>query len=704
MPLWRDEPRPTWGTHATLVAVSLVSVASLARVFDGPRYLAWALPGLALGAVITFILGRRSLGAALVVLLGAWVLTLPALFARADSFYLLPSARAVTTIRELLASGVTEAARATAPVGAEARYLILVWTSFLFLGFLGASWLVVRRPVGVVISALGVVAFSGGVGVGPGRDAIAVATVVAAGAFFLSEGRHRIELWGRSSVPAWFGIPTLAAISLFAAAAPFLFGAGALVNLRSVVRPRLVIIKPLSDIKRQLEVDPPIEVLRVTAERPTYWRLTGLDDYDGAEWVLRARPRDVRNGAIPRPDPPPTGDVLTQQYRLTSLLAPWLPAAYAASSISTEAQVEVDAGSQTLLLRGGTSPGLSYTVDSQLPRVTQNLVVPPRGVSDPREQLFGEIAKPIANTRSPLDAARRLESYFKGFNYDEEVAGGHSVQRLQRFLADRRGYCEQFAATMTLMLRGLGFDARVGVGFLPGSLSGGEHIVSTRDAHAWVEANIPGSGWVNFDPTPDRGVASVVPPELEQQIEAPPEVTAVPQPTPVQEDQAGQATETGGGMPVRRFAPYVIAALVLSAPSAAKRIRRSRRRSARPPAAVLGAFAELTDRAADLGFSSGPAETQREFGARLFRTGGSDEAIAACAQLVDITTRSLYGPSAATDRDAAAAWQALPAVLSGLRGRVPGWRRAVAVFDPRTLLPLEAIGRFRPMFLRTRPA
>src|SRR5581483_2603698 len=290
---------------------------------------------------------------------------------------------------------------------------------------------------------------------GGGRNAVAVAGVAVIALFFLFEGRHRIERWGRARTPVWFGVPTIVAASVFAAFAPTLFGEGPALNINSPLRPRLIIIKPLSDVRRQLKVDPPLEVMRVIAPRPGYWRLTALDTYDGAEWLLRAHPRSVEKGVIPPPNPAPVGDQITQRYRLTSLLAPWLPAAYAANTVNSPATVDVDTPSQTLLLRGSTRPGLVYTVSSTIPRVTQNVAAPPHPTGNRPERIFANVARPwVAGARTPLDIARRIERHFRGYTYDENVPGGHSVARLQAFLAARRGYCEQFAATMTLMLRG----------------------------------------------------------------------------------------------------------------------------------------------------------------------------------------------------------------------------------------------------------
>jgi protein-glutamine gamma-glutamyltransferase len=54
------------------------------------------------------------------------------------------------------------------------------------------------------------------------------------------------------------------------------------------------------------------------------------------------------------------------------------------------------------------------------------------------------------------------------------------------------------------MLRTLGIPAREVNGFLPGEFNdlAGDYIVRASDAHSWVEAYFPGSGWVTFDPTP----------------------------------------------------------------------------------------------------------------------------------------------------------------------------------------------------------
>lgn len=701
MSLWRDDPRPSGATLVALVAVSLVAVGSLSRLFVGPTYLAWALPAATIGSAFALYFGRRSLGLGFAFVAAGWALSFPGLFARTADGSAFPTLSGFRTAWRLMASGVSEAAKAVPPLESELRYMALVWTAFLFLGFLGASWVVVRRPVGAIISCLGIVTFSGSLGDGPGRTWFAVGTIAMTGAFFLSEGRQRIERWasGHVRVPGWLGVPTLGVACAIAVGAPFVLGDAPLVELRSAIRPRLVIIKPLSDIRRQLKVDPPLEVMRVVADRATYWRLTALDRYDGREWVLEARPRPIREGVAQPPEPPTTGDTLEQQYRLTSLLSPWMPAAYAARAIDTGASVDLDERSQTLLLRDDTTPGLAYTVSSQLPRITVNTTGPLRTATDPNERLLGDRARTIVtDARTPLEVARRLEAHFHAYTYNEDVDGGHTMQRLQRFLEQRIGYCEQFAATMTLMLRGLGIDARVGVGFLPGTQSQGEFVVSTREAHAWVEALIPGVGWTSFDPTPPRDGTSPSEPEPEETqltTPPPPTQTGLPASTPEPQRQPDDITQPASAPFPAPVVWSMVAFAVLASIPITKRVRRRLRKTADPSRSIAGAYAELVDRARELGWSPRPSETQREFVGRAAGHTEHDR-----NGLDRLTARALYGPPGVTPDEARTAWTALSASIARMRRRAALWRRLVAPLDPRTLAPPGLFMRAR-LRLRT---
>jgi len=69
---------------------------------------------------------------------------------------------------------------------------------------------------------------------------------------------------------------------------------------------------------------------------------------------------------------------------------------------------------------------------------------------------------------------------------------------------ERRGYCEQFASAMVVLLRAAEIPARLVTGYAPGTLNPltGLYEVRNSDAHAWVEVFFPGVGWVEFEPTP----------------------------------------------------------------------------------------------------------------------------------------------------------------------------------------------------------
>jgi transglutaminase-like putative cysteine protease len=67
-------------------------------------------------------------------------------------------------------------------------------------------------------------------------------------------------------------------------------------------------------------------------------------------------------------------------------------------------------------------------------------------------------------------------------------------------LEKRQGTCRDFAVLMIEAVRALGFAARFVSGYVYNP-SRTEDVVGGGNTHAWVRIFLPGSGWVEFDPT-----------------------------------------------------------------------------------------------------------------------------------------------------------------------------------------------------------
>lgn len=80
----------------------------------------------------------------------------------------------------------------------------------------------------------------------------------------------------------------------------------------------------------------------------------------------------------------------------------------------------------------------------------------------------------------------------------------------------RRGFCEHFASSFTLLMRAADIPARVVTGYQGGELNqvGDYLIVRQSDAHAWSEVWLEDRGWVRVDPT-----AAVSPDRVEQGLD-----------------------------------------------------------------------------------------------------------------------------------------------------------------------------------------
>jgi hypothetical protein len=123
---------------------------------------------------------------------------------------------------------------------------------------------------------------------------------------------------------------------------------------------------------------------------------------------------------------------------------------------------------------------------------------------DPRiEAIASEIRR---RTATPVETARALVIHLRStYAYSLNVNDAAVASPLTHFLIERKpGHCEYFATALAILLRLDGIPSRVVNGFYGGESSEltGQVILRQSDAHSWVEAFIPGEGWITLDPTP----------------------------------------------------------------------------------------------------------------------------------------------------------------------------------------------------------
>jgi hypothetical protein len=114
-----------------------------------------------------------------------------------------------------------------------------------------------------------------------------------------------------------------------------------------------------------------------------------------------------------------------------------------------------------------------------------------------------------AQAPTRFDAVIAVEEWLRShatYTLDSPVPG-RDEDAVDRFLfVDRVGFCEQFAAAETVLLRAAGIPARLATGLAAGvPAEDGRRLFREKDLHAWVEVFYPGIGWAPSDPT--AGVA-----------------------------------------------------------------------------------------------------------------------------------------------------------------------------------------------------
>ena len=111
-----------------------------------------------------------------------------------------------------------------------------------------------------------------------------------------------------------------------------------------------------------------------------------------------------------------------------------------------------------------------------------------------------------SGTTGTMDLLRSISAAIHNdFHYKRRVEKG--TQRPHETLTSRQGSCRDFALLMMEAARYLGLAARFVSGYIyipdkkSGVAAGAGALTGGGATHAWMQAYLPGAGWVDFDPT-----------------------------------------------------------------------------------------------------------------------------------------------------------------------------------------------------------
>lgn len=120
--------------------------------------------------------------------------------------------------------------------------------------------------------------------------------------------------------------------------------------------------------------------------------------------------------------------------------------------------------------------------------------------------LIVSLAKSLAVRGDKTATLQRVLDHLGSSRYTYTLKGlPLSKNPLESFFFDSpSGNCEYFASAMAVLLRVNDIPSRLVGGYRGGYYNemGKYYLVPQKNAHVWVEAHIPGKGWVRYDPTP----------------------------------------------------------------------------------------------------------------------------------------------------------------------------------------------------------
>lgn len=300
------------------------------------------------------------------------------------------------------------------------------------------------------------------------------------------------------------------------------------------------------------------DIMRVESPKPSYWRANALDVFTGTAWVTsqafleRSSAEQTPRGwvyTVPPAAVGPPGNAVTEVFHIEAAYTNYLFTGGDPLEVQMADRVALRLNDmRSLHVSKALGPVLDYSLLAVIPEldpealigtdreypsdVISYLSLPFPQVSaltqDDKDAQWRSLAPEavgpdgwewadlyavneqiVGDATDPYDVTLRIEKTLREqFDYSLTPPESDYSSPYAAFLLDTQtGYCQHFAGTMAFLLRYNGIPARVAVGFTSGDRQGTDtYLVSTGNAHAWVEVYFHGVGWVAFDPTPGRSI------------------------------------------------------------------------------------------------------------------------------------------------------------------------------------------------------
>ncbi len=256
---------------------------------------------------------------------------------------------------------------------------------------------------------------------------------------------------------------------------------------------------------------------RMPAQEQLYWRGLVLWYFDGREW------QKGKSNPTLSPQLQHSGETISYKVTLEPHQRKWLFGLDIPTKTPDKVKYTNDFLLRTTqkinqLYQYELSSALHYRIQPQISPWERSAGLKIPSNTNPQTlQLGRQLRQQYTSAEEIIQAALSIYRQ-QEFYYTLQPPLTPGFDPVDQFLFQtRRGFCEHYASSFSLLMRAAGIPSRIVLGYQGGTTNPINQVVTVRqkDAHAWSEVWLQDKGWVRVDPT-----AAIAPQRIENNLNA----------------------------------------------------------------------------------------------------------------------------------------------------------------------------------------